>query len=200
MAIMSAGILMYRHGDAGLDVLLVHPGGPFWRNRDLGAWSIPKGELQDGEDQEAAARREFAEELGIAATGGCGRSARCASAAARSFWPMRWKAPWTRTPCAATKSRSNGRRGAAVFSKFPKSTGPSGSRCRWRARRFSPASDRFSIVLRGFSAAPVADPRAYSARLAARQDRLQMTGEQFRDPGPVEMIGVEIEARFIQLG
>jgi predicted NUDIX family NTP pyrophosphohydrolase len=69
MASMSVGILMYRHGDGGLDVLLVHPGGPFWRNRDLGAWSIPKGELNDGEDPEEAARREFAEELGSAATG-----------------------------------------------------------------------------------------------------------------------------------
>ena len=69
MATMSAGILMYRHGTGGLDVLLVHPGGPFWRNRDLGAWSIPKGELNDGEDPEQAARREFAEELGIEATG-----------------------------------------------------------------------------------------------------------------------------------
>jgi len=69
MATMSAGILMYRRGDGGLDVLLVHPGGPFWRNRDLGAWSIPKGELNDGEAPEQAARREFAEELGIKATG-----------------------------------------------------------------------------------------------------------------------------------
>jgi predicted NUDIX family NTP pyrophosphohydrolase len=69
MATMSAGILMYRQSDAGIVVLLVHPGGPFWRNRDLGAWSIPKGELEDGEDPEAAARREFAEELGIEATG-----------------------------------------------------------------------------------------------------------------------------------
>jgi predicted NUDIX family NTP pyrophosphohydrolase len=60
---------MYRQGDGGHLVLLVHPGGPFWRNRDLGAWSIPKGELDDGEDPEAAARREFAEEIGIAATG-----------------------------------------------------------------------------------------------------------------------------------
>jgi len=65
----SAGILMYRHGDAGIEVLLVHPGGPFWRNRDLGAWSIPKGELEDGEDPETAARREFAEELGLEASG-----------------------------------------------------------------------------------------------------------------------------------
>lgn len=69
MATTSAGILMYRHDDAGIVVLLVHPGGPFWRNRDLGAWSIPKGELDDGEDPQAAARREFAEELGIEATG-----------------------------------------------------------------------------------------------------------------------------------
>jgi len=69
MATTSAGILMYRHGEAGVVVLLVHPGGPFWRNRDLGAWSIPKGELGEGEDPETAARREFAEELGIEASG-----------------------------------------------------------------------------------------------------------------------------------
>jgi predicted NUDIX family NTP pyrophosphohydrolase len=69
MASMSAGILMYRHTDEGILVLLVHPGGPFWRNRDLGAWSIPKGEFQPGEDPENAARREFAEELGIEPTG-----------------------------------------------------------------------------------------------------------------------------------
>jgi len=69
MATKSAGILMYRRGDAGIDVLLVHPGGPFWRNRDLGAWSIPKGDLDDEEDCKAAARREFKEELGIEAVG-----------------------------------------------------------------------------------------------------------------------------------
>ena len=69
MTTISAGILMYRHSAGGLVVLLVHPGGPFWRNRDLGAWSIPKGELDDGEDAEAAARREFREELGIEAVG-----------------------------------------------------------------------------------------------------------------------------------
>ena len=51
MAAKSAGILMYRRSADGIDVLLVHPGGPFWRNRDLGAWSVPKGELDDGEDR-----------------------------------------------------------------------------------------------------------------------------------------------------
>jgi predicted NUDIX family NTP pyrophosphohydrolase len=66
---MSAGILMHHHSDDELVVLLVHPGGPFWRNRDLESWSIPKGELEDNGDPEAGARREFAEELGIEATG-----------------------------------------------------------------------------------------------------------------------------------
>src|SRR3954468_15129948 len=63
----SAGVLAYRHAEHGLEVLLVHPGGPFWRNKDDGAWSIPKGELGASEDPEQAARREFAEELGAAA-------------------------------------------------------------------------------------------------------------------------------------
>ena len=60
----SAGILLYRnHGD-GVSVLLVHPGGPYWARKDLGAWSIPKGEYVDGDDPQAAALREFEEELG----------------------------------------------------------------------------------------------------------------------------------------
>ena len=61
----SAGILLYRRTPA-IEVLLVHPGGPFWAKKDLGAWSIPKGELDDGEDPRACARREFAEETGTA--------------------------------------------------------------------------------------------------------------------------------------
>jgi predicted NUDIX family NTP pyrophosphohydrolase len=60
----SAGILLHRRRDTELEVLLVHPGGPFWARRDAGAWSIPKGEYEAGEDPLAAARREFAEELG----------------------------------------------------------------------------------------------------------------------------------------
>ena len=65
----SAGILMYRWSGPRLEVLLVHPGGPFWRNKDKGAWSIPKGEMDEGEDTEVAARREFTEETGIAVSG-----------------------------------------------------------------------------------------------------------------------------------
>lgn len=60
---------MYRGCGSSLEVLLVHPGGPFWRNRDDGAWSIPKGEINAGENPIDVAQREFAEELGSAAAG-----------------------------------------------------------------------------------------------------------------------------------
>lgn len=66
----SAGLLLHRDGPRGLEVLLVHPGGPIWARRDDGAWSIPKGEYEDDEDPLAAARREFAEELGSPPPGG----------------------------------------------------------------------------------------------------------------------------------
>ena len=65
----SAGILMYRRGPSGLSVLLVHPGGPFWAKKDLGAWSIPKGEYGPGEDPLGVAVREFEEETGVRLSG-----------------------------------------------------------------------------------------------------------------------------------
>lgn len=65
----SAGIILHRRAEGGLEVLLVHPGGPFWRNKDVGAWQVPKGLVEPGEDDEAAARREVAEELGIEVVG-----------------------------------------------------------------------------------------------------------------------------------
>lgn len=66
---LSAGILMYRCSGTGLEVLLVHPGGPYWRAKDEGAWSIPKGEIDGEEDAGAVARREFAEETGVVLAG-----------------------------------------------------------------------------------------------------------------------------------
>jgi predicted NUDIX family NTP pyrophosphohydrolase len=65
----SAGILMYRQTGPRLEVLLVHPGGPFWRNKDEGAWSIPKGEMAEGEEPAVAAKREFLEETGCDLSG-----------------------------------------------------------------------------------------------------------------------------------
>jgi predicted NUDIX family NTP pyrophosphohydrolase len=66
----SAGLLLFRQSGERVEVLLVHPGGPFWAKRDLGAWSIPKGEYPEDEEPLAAARREFAEELGSPAPDG----------------------------------------------------------------------------------------------------------------------------------
>jgi predicted NUDIX family NTP pyrophosphohydrolase len=66
---ISAGLLLYRRRGAALEVLLVHPGGPFWAKKDEGAWSIPKGEAAPGEDLLTRARREFAEETGFAVEG-----------------------------------------------------------------------------------------------------------------------------------
>ena len=71
MAQHSAGILLYRQGKAGLEIFLVHPGGPFWARKDANAWSIPKGLFEEGEEPLAAARREFREETGQEAKGVC---------------------------------------------------------------------------------------------------------------------------------
>lgn len=60
----SAGILLYRRTDAGIEVLLGHPGGPYFENKDVGAWSIPKGQAENGEELLAVAKREFGEETG----------------------------------------------------------------------------------------------------------------------------------------
>ena len=69
-ATVSAGLLLYRRAaGGGLEVFLAHPGGPFWRQRDAGAWTIPKGVVNDGEELLAAAQREFHEETGVLATG-----------------------------------------------------------------------------------------------------------------------------------
>lgn len=62
---LSAGVLLYRARAGVVDVLLAHPGGPFWAGKDDGAWSIPKGEYTGGEDPWLAARREFSEEIGL---------------------------------------------------------------------------------------------------------------------------------------
>src|SRR6185295_5109442 len=69
MGKVSAGLLMYRKRAGKVEFLLVHPGGPFWRNKDAGGWTIPKGEIEQGEDALEAAKREFQEEVGLRPTG-----------------------------------------------------------------------------------------------------------------------------------
>jgi len=65
MPVVSAGLLLYRHRDSGVEVFLVHPGGPFWARKDEGAWSVPKGLVDAGEEELACARRECREETGF---------------------------------------------------------------------------------------------------------------------------------------
>lgn len=96
-------------GGETVEVLLVHPGGPFWRNKDAGAWSIPKGEIEPGEDAVDVARREFQEELGTAA----GQPLRalgeiCSGAASASSF-LRSKEIWMLTRLRATLSKWNGK-------------------------------------------------------------------------------------------
>ncbi|WP_455219560.1 NUDIX domain-containing protein [Kaarinaea lacus] len=69
MSVKSAGILLYRFRNKKLEVMLVHPGGPFWVNKDLGAWSIPKGLIEENEPPLEAAKREFKEETGFDVAG-----------------------------------------------------------------------------------------------------------------------------------
>ena len=69
MSAVSAGILLYRRRGSGMEVFLVHPGGPFWARKDEGAWSVPKGLVDPNEDELACARREFTEETGFDAGG-----------------------------------------------------------------------------------------------------------------------------------
>lgn len=69
MAVHSAGILAYRYVDTKLEVLLVHPGGPFWAKKDIASWSIPKGIMEEGESLQETARREFKEETGVVIDG-----------------------------------------------------------------------------------------------------------------------------------
>ena len=88
----SAGLLIYRRTGGALELLLVHPGGPFWARKDDGAWSIPKGEYGEAEDALAVARREFAEEVGEAPKARSSISARWCSPAAKSCAPSRSKA------------------------------------------------------------------------------------------------------------
>ena len=81
---LSAGLLVYRRADDGIEVLLVHPGGPFWAKKDDGAWSLPKGEYEPGEDPLLVALREFEEEIGQPTARPLGRLSHWASSGNRA--------------------------------------------------------------------------------------------------------------------
>ena len=140
MAVKSAGILLYKLENGVLRVLLVHPGGPFWAKKDAGAWSIPKGEYSEGEDPEAAARREFAEELGVALEGELQPLGEAIQPSRKRVVAYAAEATSTSQRSAAAASRSSGRRRAGASSRFPRSTGLAGSPWKMPARSSCPAS------------------------------------------------------------
>lgn len=144
----SAGILMYRSSGEGIEVLLAHPGGPFWRKRDLGAWSLPKGELSDGEDPETAARREFEEELGVAAAGPLQSLGQVRQRAGKTVLGYAMEGDLDVNSIAATTLRSNGRHAAAAPCAFLKSIARSGFRSPSPGKRFSQANAPLSIALK----------------------------------------------------
>ncbi|HEX6136760.1 MAG TPA: NUDIX domain-containing protein [Casimicrobiaceae bacterium] len=84
----SAGVVLYRRRPGGLEVLLVHPGGPYWAHRDEGAWSIPKGEFDAGESAAATARREFTEETGFELPAGLARLTPVAQSRGKTVHPF----------------------------------------------------------------------------------------------------------------
>ena len=141
---ISAGILMYRHGNAGIEVLLVHPGGPFWRNRDLGAWSIPKGEFLEGENPEAVARREFAEELGVELTGPLQPLGQLRQRGGKTVIGYAAKGALDVANVRSNQVPIEWPLERAALSTFPRLIAPNGSTFPSPAKRFSPANNRFS--------------------------------------------------------
>ena len=158
MAKRSAGILMYRRSSRGIELLLAHPGGPFWASKDQGAWSIPKGEYDDSEDALSAAKREFAEELGSAlparpfldlgAIKQPSRKVITAFAVEGDFDPA---------TLVSNCSSSNGRRRAAASRVSPKPIRYNGSRPRRRAKKSSRGRRNSLIVCSDISAIRAAD-------------------------------------------
>ena len=185
-AISSAGLLPYRFGgDRTLEVLIVHPGGPFWAEKDDGAWSIAKGEYELGQDPEEAASREFAEELGQELLQGPGStSASSASQAANWFVCGRSRAISTSSTSSATSSRWSGRPARAGGSRGRRSIVPSGCR-RHRPSANSQGPGRFRGATRHAAAG---DPETdFSLGLDSRSHsahdshcRSHLTGERER--------------------
>ena len=164
MAARSAGILMYRLAKAGAEVLLVHPGGPFWSRRDLGAWSIPKGEIDPGETAEEAAAnsaRSWARRRPALSS----RWAAFGNVPARASRPSQWKATWKRIGSSARRKWSlNGRVAAVASGDFRRSTGRRGSRCRRRGCGCWRRKLRSSIASRRCCGTVTLEPCAWLSR------------------------------------
>ena len=133
---LSAGLLLYRRGAAGLEVFLAHPGGPFWRDRDAGAWTIPKGVVDPGEELLAAACREFEEETGIRPLGPFLPLGSIRQKAGKVVHAWAWKGDADAARVTSNSARSEWPPGSGRWITYPEV-----DRCAW----FDPAAARVRI-------------------------------------------------------
>ncbi len=142
-AAVSAGLLLFRRGGGALEVFLAHPGGPFWIGRDEGAWTLPKGMLDPGEDPLAAARREFTEETGIVAAGPFLPLGSVKQRAGKVVHAWAWEGDADPERVTSNTSRTEWPRGSGRWVTFPEV-----DRCAWldpatARRKINPAQATF---------------------------------------------------------
>ncbi|MDB4951716.1 MAG: hydrolase [Gemmatimonadetes bacterium] len=149
---VSAGLLLFRRDGSGLQLFLAHPGGPFWARRDEGAWTIPKGEVDPGEDPQAAARREFLEETGIAPTGELHPLGTVRLKSGKTIHAWAWEGDGDADAITSNTMRAEWPRGSGRWLEFPEV-----DRCAWfdppaARRKLNPAQaalvDRLEALLR----------------------------------------------------
>jgi predicted NUDIX family NTP pyrophosphohydrolase len=132
----SAGLLMYRRTGRGLEVFLAHPGGPFWKNKDQGAWTIPKGLVDEGEEPLDGARREFQEETGIVPAGPFVPLGDIRQKAGKRVHAWAWEGDADPAAAVSNEMRTEWPRGSGRWITFPEV-----DRCAW----FAPAEARARI-------------------------------------------------------
>ena len=130
---VSAGLLLFRRSSAGLELFIAHPGGPFWKDRDIGAWTIPKGIVEAGEDLLDAARREFEEETSIQPTGPFIPLGSIRQKAGKTIHAWAWEHDADAATIVSNTMRAEWPRGSGRWIEFPEV-----DRCGW----FDPATAR----------------------------------------------------------
>ena len=123
---LSAGLLLFRRSEAGLELFIAHPGGPFWKDRDAGAWTIPKGIVESGEDFLDAARREFEEETGIHPVGPFIPLGSIRQKAGKTIHAWAWEGDADASTVVSNTMRTEWPRGSGRWMEFPEV-----DRCAW---------------------------------------------------------------------
>jgi predicted NUDIX family NTP pyrophosphohydrolase len=123
---VSAGLVLFRRRRDSLEIFLAHPGGPFWKNRDAGSWTIPKGVLNEGEDPLAAAQREFEEETGIVPRGPFIELGAIRQRAGKLVHAWAWEGDADASTTTSNEMRTEWPRGSGQWITFPEI-----DRCAW---------------------------------------------------------------------